>query len=236
MRLLRTTALAAGLCASCGFTALAADLPPAYKAAPIDAPYNWTGFYVGGNLGYGWAHANATATVGGVAAAASENLNGAIGGGQVGFNWQTGNWVLGLETDLQATGQSVTNVASSGGVTASETDKLPWFGTTRLRAGFASGSWLFYGTGGVGYGEFRSTLALSGAVTGSASTSTTRAAWVAGGGVEAAINNSKWTWKLEYLHVDSGTISDSYSIVGVAVATSARVTDEIVRTGLNYRF
>ncbi len=219
-----------------GLGANAADLPAAYKAAPPAAPYNWTGFYIGGNLGYGWAHADATATVAGTATTGSENLNGVLGGGQMGFNWQTGNWVLGLETDFQGTGQRVATSASSGGVTATETDSIPWFGTTRVRAGFAQGNWLFYGTGGIGYGEFKSTLALSGAATGSASASETRAGWVAGGGVEAAINNSRWTWKIEYLHLDSGTISANYTIAGVPVATSARVTDEIVRAGLNYRF
>lgn len=220
-----------------GVSVNAADLPAAYKAPPpAAAPYNWTGFYIGGNLGYGWAHADATANIAGTITSGSENLNGVLGGGQLGFNWQTGNWVFGLETDVQGTGQRISTSATVAGVTATETDSIPWFGTTRARAGFAQGSWLFYATGGVGYGEFKSILALSGAVTGSASTSETRAGWVAGGGIEAAINNSRWSWKVEYLHFDSGTISSNTTIAGVPVAMSARVTDEIVRGGLNYRF
>lgn len=220
----------------CGLSAQAADLPPAYKAPPPATAYNWTGFYIGGNLGYGWARASGTATVAGIASAGSENLNGAVGGAQVGYNWQTGNWVWGIESDLQVTGQRATNSGTGFGLTVSETDKLPWFGTTRLRGGFAAGPWLFYGTGGIGYGQIKSEVSFSGVLTGTANSSTTRAAWVAGAGVETAINNSNWTWRVEYLHLDSGTVSNSYTIAGVPMTTSMRLTNEVVRTALNYRF
>ncbi len=232
MRVSLKTMIAAGLLlGSSG--AFAADLSPTYKAAAPPAIYNWTGLYAGVNAGYGWARVNAN-VVG--ASSTSENLKGFIGGGQLGYNWQSGNWVLGLETDLQGTAQSITTVASAGGITQSETDKLPWFGTTRVRAGLAAGSWLFYGTGGVGYGQFKSDLALSGAVTGTASVTSTKAAWVAGGGVEAAINNSNWTWKVEYLHLESGTVSNTVTIAGATIVSNAKITDDFVRAGLNYRF
>jgi len=87
MRFGPKAAVAVGVTLASGLGALAADLPPApaYKAAPIAAVYDWTGFYVGGNLGYGWARASGTATVGGVPTTASENLNGVLGGVQAGF-------------------------------------------------------------------------------------------------------------------------------------------------------
>src|ERR1700687_4160923 len=94
----------------------AADLPVYTKAPPYVATYNWTGFYLGGNIGYGWGRSDTTASLNdpggvppGIALAAVNpifNLDGVIGGGQVGYNWQTGNWVFGIEADFQATGQS----------------------------------------------------------------------------------------------------------------------------------
>ena len=94
-------------------TASAADMPmQSYSNAPAIAPviYSWTGFYVGGNFGYSWGKANSDFTntpIGGLATtrSSSQNLNGALGGGQVGFNWQTNAFVWGVEADFQGTDQ-----------------------------------------------------------------------------------------------------------------------------------
>ena len=95
--------------------AFAADLPaaPIYTKAPAYvAPYSWTGFYVGGNVGYSWGRSATTQTLNdattGVALATASStfdLDGVIGGGQIGYNVQIGNWVWGIEADLQASGQ-----------------------------------------------------------------------------------------------------------------------------------
>src|SRR5215218_4381566 len=73
---------------------------------------NWAGFYIGGNVGYSWGRSDSTISFGnattGAVLSSSEvkfNLNGAIGGGQVGYNWQSQNWVFGFEADVQASGQ-----------------------------------------------------------------------------------------------------------------------------------
>ena len=98
-----------------GSSALAADLPvkaPVYRA-PVAAAYNWTGWYVGGNIGYGWGTADTNYTDPGfgffglpTSFSASQNLSGIIGGGQIGYNWQANNtWVFGLEADFQGSGQ-----------------------------------------------------------------------------------------------------------------------------------
>lgn len=225
-----------------GFAALAATIMSAgaienATAQDILSPrqvayWNWTGFYVGANVGYGWARGSLTATSGAATATSSENLNGILGGGQIGANYQMGNMVFGVETDFQASGQSKSSSFSGGGLTVVESDKIPWFGTTRARFGFAADRFLGYVTGGIGYGEFRSDLTFSGTTTGTLSYSTTRTAWVVGGGVEGLMSNNL-TWRVEYLHLDTG----SFSVLSAGgVNVSARLTDEIVRLGLNYRF
>src|SRR5437879_4896211 len=99
-------------------SATAADLPvkAVYKAPPVEV-WTWTGFYVGGNVGYSWGRSRTDVSFSNSATGApivppagsitnaSANLNGAIGGGQIGYNWQTNNVVWGLEADIQWSGQ-----------------------------------------------------------------------------------------------------------------------------------
>ena len=224
-----------GLLGMTSIATLAADLGaapanPSYKTVPA-AVFSWTGFYVGGNVGYGWADTSVPGFAG------TERLSGVIGGAQAGYNWQTGNWVVGLETDFQYSGQQHKTVTVAGAVTMEQTDKLSWLGTTRVRAGFAADRWYFYGTGGVAYGE--------GKVSGSATAlgvsvpfggSGSKVGWTAGAGVEAALGRN-WSWKTEYLYADLGTVSIAVTAGGVPVGTgTVKVHDQIVRTGVNYRF
>jgi outer membrane immunogenic protein len=214
----------------------AADLPARVPAAPVvpaAIPYNWTGFYAGVNVGYGWADASASATLGGTSVSASETLDGVIGGGQIGYNWQTGNFVVGIEADIQASGQKHTVDGSILGVGFSETDKITYFGTVRGRLGWAMGRWLPYVTGGWGYGEVKSEFNVNGLGTFSASES--HSAWVLGGGVEAALVGN-WTGKIEYLYLDTGDLDGSFATGAGTLTTTTRVKDNIVRVGLNYRF
>lgn len=210
----------------------AADMPraaPIYKAQPVAQTYDWTGFYLGINGGYAWGRSSwSDPTVG--ADSGRFNTSGATLGGQVGYNWQTGPVVLGVETDLNwinAKGSS-----SAGGVcltngTGQCQTSQSWLGTTRLRAGYAFDRFLPYVTGGVAYGDVRVDQA-------NGSSSTTKTGWTAGGGVEYGIDRN-WSAKLEYLHVDLGTAT----FMGAASGTptlKAPITDEIVRAGLNYRW
>jgi outer membrane immunogenic protein len=234
----------------------AADMPTKAPMVPVAAPYNWTGFYVGGNIGYSWARSNDAFTfisaAGPVfdAGSSNANVNGVIGGLQAGYNWQTGALVLGLETDIQLSGQSGSGTAicpvttcGGGGGTVTYTDKLTWFGTTRGRLGWAFDRWLVYGTGGVGYGTEKVSGSLNVAAPPAVapfSGSSTRVGWAAGAGVEAALM-ANWTWRVEYLYLDLGTASFSQAapsppfIVGT-VNQSLRLRDNIVRVGANYRF
>jgi outer membrane immunogenic protein len=139
--------------------------------------------------------------------------------------------------------------------TLDHAQKLPWFGTLRGRVGVTPADrWLVYGTGGLAFGEIRTdatfTMPAGGglcfapctpAPAGSAagSFSQTKAGWVVGGGVEAALGGG-WTGKLEYLHMDLGSVSNTFASTvfpfNGTFTVSSRVTDDIVRAGVNYRF
>jgi len=245
--------------------AKAADLP--VKAVPIAPVWVWTGFYVGGNVGYGWASSNTDVrfldNVTGVTLATQNqkiNLDGWLAGIQAGYNWQAGRMVYGIEADIQATGQKgdaffscPAAVCAGGGatpVTASLEQKLPWLGTLRGRIGITGSPILFYLTGGLAYGQVKTNGVITGLsiapalVSTAFSTSSTKAGWTVGAGVEGRITGN-WTAKVEYLYVDLGsvsggpiatTISPPVRANFLAGAFNSRITDNILRVGLNYNF
>lgn len=237
--------------------AMAADLPvkaPIYKAPP--PVYSWAGFYLGVNIGGSWGRATDRAEFTPAAGAAAliardtTHPNGVIGGGQLGYNWQTGPVVFGIETDIQGSGQRGT--ATVGGVTATcgvpcsvtETDGVTWFGTTRGRLGYSWGEWMAYVTGGAAYAGIN-TIGTENFVGGVVpllaltNGTTTRAGWTVGGGVEGRLTGA-WSWKIEYLHMDFGTANFAFAepppLAPGTVAQSIRVTDDVVRVGVNYHF
>jgi len=249
--------------------ALAADLP---VKAPVKAPaaYNWTGCYVGANVGYSWGRARGDVNTPDLVPLLpgsfpiSQNLNGVIGGGQIGCNRQfDSRWVLGIEADFQGSAEKHSNSFSdpftiaigeggSGVVSQTIEAKIQWFGTVRGRAGFLiSPTVMLYGTGGLAYGKVSAsdnatsvaTIDFgSGPVTAvvaqSISGSKTKVGWTLGAGVEGALLDTRnWTWKLEYLYVDLGSLSGS-GVVPIfgTYNWNAKFTDNIVRVGLNYRF
>src|SRR6266566_3741224 len=130
--------------ATTGFVVLAAASAGAadMSARPV-APvpvYSWTGIYWGGNVGYSWGQSkNDRTLVGfGVTATESQDMDGVIGGAQTGYNYQFGAWVLGLEADIQASGQkggSTFQVSGLPTATLTTDHKLEWFGTARPRLG-----------------------------------------------------------------------------------------------------
>jgi outer membrane immunogenic protein len=232
----------------------AADL--ALKAPPAPAPvYSWTGWYAGVNVGGSFGQARDTASYGAppvpfIPGSTSSDLDGVIGGGQIGYNLQSGSWLFGLEADIQGSSERSaaysSNTVTIPGIlpifstgTLNDQEKLPWFGTVRGRIGLlASPTWLFYVTGGLAYGEIKSTEALTvGIIPTTTAFNTTRAGWTIGGGVEGAINAS-WSAKIEYLYMDFGTINNTFTGTGVftPVNLSTHVTDNVVRVGLNYHF
>ena len=220
---------------------LAADMP--LKALPkMPAVYNWTGFYMGANVGGSFGSENtAWGITGTSAAAASGNMNGILGGFQDGWNWQSGFWVLGFESDFQFTSQSgsssITTAAPAAVATSSA--NLQWFSTIRGRIGLTpSPTWLVYATGGAAFGETQTNEAvISGGLLAGASANTIHSGWTLGGGVETALWDN-WTAKLEYLYIDLGHVSYNFTGVGTLtpIGTDVHVTDNIIRFGVNYRF
>jgi outer membrane immunogenic protein len=198
--------------------ATAADMP--YKAAP--SLYNWSGFYAGINGGYGWT--------------GGSSANGAFGGGQIGVNWQNGNWVFGVEADLQASGIETTTTASSGGATIRETTGADYFGTVRGRIGAAFDRVLVYGTAGLIYARISHDGTGLVGIAGSYSATNTKSDFVYGAGVEWAAWE-RWTVKLEYLHAEFGGNTNLYTTTAPAILVSYPSSElNLVRLGLNYRF
>jgi outer membrane immunogenic protein len=235
-------------------SAFAADLPVrTYTKAPVyvEPVFNWTGFYIGGNIGYSWGRSSDTSTLttagGAVLLATSDktDLNGIVGGGQIGYNWQMGSWLWGLEADIQGTDEKgtrsflftpVINVAVLPSVPFALTQKIDWFGTVRGRVGIlATPTVLLYATGGLAYGEVNASEAV-GVVPVTFSQSATNVGWTVGAGVEGVIGGN-WTARLEYLYVDLGTASGSFTLPTTNIISySSHVTDNILRVGINYKF
>ena len=231
-----------------GGSALAADVrrpAPAYTPPPPPPPvYNWTGLYWGGNIGYSWGEAKRDFSVIGVGTASgSEDIDGVIGGFQSGYNYQFGTWVVGFETDIQASGQkggSTFNVRAFPLTTVTTDHKLDWFGTSRSRLGFLwSPNVLAYGTFGVAYGRVKDSATITVAGLGSATGTfkDVKAGWTAGAGLESAWGGG-WSVKLEYLYIDLGDTERTLATpaLGTFLTETRRTTDNIVRVGLNYRW
>jgi outer membrane immunogenic protein len=247
--------------------AIAADMPvkaPIYKAPVVD-PWNWTGFYVGGNVGYSWGRSATDATFSAPPLAtqsrsSSFSMDGWLGGLQIGANWQNNNFVWGVEADIQAAGQKgdtnfscvaslCTNstfvITGTGVVSSTYSQKLDWFGTARLRGGFTvTPTILAYATGGLAWGHIKTDGTLSGVAAGSFvsapfSDSTTKLGWTIGAGLEGRISGN-WTAKIEYLYMDLGHVDTTATLLTnvppLTANFSSKITDNILRVGMNYKF
>lgn len=190
-------------------SAQAADM---YDRRPYAQPYtvnqpltnSWMGPYIGGNLGYGWGDVSNSGT----------NPSGVLGGIQGGYNYQSGQLVVGIEADLQ--------LNSADDTFAAWKFSNPWFGTVRGRLGYAVNNVLLYGTGGLAFGTLKTEF-------GGVSESQTSAGWTIGVGAEYAINQN-WSAKIEYLYVDLG--EKNFLLTGLPHDYQFST----VRLGVNYRF
>jgi outer membrane immunogenic protein len=174
----------------------------------------------------------------------SESMSGVIGGVQAGANWQTGNAVLGIETDFQGSSQSSSSSTAAvdvyglidpnrGIIRATDSDKIKSFGTVRGRVGMASDRWLFYVTGGWAYFNWSSNLTISGL--GTASLSGFQGGGAAGLGIEALISGN-WTVRAEYLYLQSTNISNTPFATRPDISLNARFRENVFRVGVNYVF
>jgi|SRR4051812_7012074 outer membrane immunogenic protein len=185
----------------------AADLSgisrPYAAPAPAYAAYNWMGPYIGANVGYQWGNVTHSGT----------QPSGAAAGGQIGYNWQNGQLVFGVETDMQW--------SNADDVVGVQKFSNSWFGTARGRVGYAMNNVLAYGTGGLAYGN----LELS---TAGLSESKAHIGWTLGVGAEVGLTPN-WTARVEYLYFD---LSEGSYFTG----TSHGLESSLMRAGVNYKF
>jgi outer membrane immunogenic protein len=207
----------------------AADLPtkaPAYAPPPVAS---WTGFYAGLQAGYGWN--DPTYSLPGFSSI-DFKTKGFVGGATIGYNWQTGPLILGVEGDISfadVKGSTLvpTDPCSQQGCSA----KLTWFGTGRGRVGYAIGDLMPFVTGGAAVGHINGSADLGACGAGPVcSIDETRWGWTAGGGLEYRFARN-WSAKVEYLYLNFG--SPGFTAPDIV---SDDFAYNIVRGGVNFHF
>jgi outer membrane immunogenic protein len=215
----------------------AADLPMKAKAPPLEAIYDWTGFYIGiaggGSLGTS-NHEDRfdnPYTLG-------YNVKGGLVGGTVGYNWQMSNFVFGLEGDLSWVSEIGTHPDDGpvGDPTFSSSTKENWLATARARFGYAVNNLLFYGTGGYAGAGVQAAIKNSFTNAVIVSSTTTRNGWTVGAGLEWGFAPN-WSAKFEYLYMRFDD-NKAFNTLGLADGPrgSVPLDDNVVRAGINYRF
>jgi outer membrane immunogenic protein len=236
-------------------TALANPVFPT-KAPPLvrSADYNWSGFYVGGNAGYGIGWDNYWHQFIGIEQLAVSPA-GALAGGQVGYNWLVAPHLLaGVEADWDWANQQHTSctelctpvanaVLPAGGYNLNQ--KIDQLSTARVRVGYAQAQWLLYATAGAAWSRVQENVSVlvNGVTTSAGFTHQTKGGLAAGGGAEVALT-ANLTAKLEYLYVNLGGWSEVTGPINFGVPIGfgppetihEHLQDHIVRVGLNYQF
>jgi outer membrane immunogenic protein len=216
--------------------ASAADLP---VAPPVAAPvFSWTGFYIGGHAG--WARAELEETlvtafppfVAGTTFGDSES--GFVAGLQAGFNYQIGQFVLGVEGQISWTDIARSTVTTIGGVTFSDSIELNWVATVAARFGVAFGNALLYAKGGVAFADWSANARDSrfGTVFNRSDTET---GWMVGAGIEYGFAPN-WSLKVEYNFMSFDLDRDNFTIAGVAGSFDHDLDIHLVKAGVNFRF
>jgi outer membrane immunogenic protein len=223
----------------------AADMPvkaAVYKAPPPIVAYSWTGFYVGGHLGYGWAKPDVSdPTTGAPVAAPLPSPRGFLGGAQVGFNYEVARWVFGIEadytwTDVKGTANCFVLSCAPGGLTlygypdqhATLAGRIGYDFDRLLLYVKAGGAWV--------HEKFQHTAIAGARCLVPCTASNTGTGWVVGGGFEYALTNN-WSVKLEYTYMNFGTkvLTDVTNGVDHDIFNETRVLQD-VKLGLNYKF
>ena len=261
--LLSGIAVASALLVFGSQSASAADLAarlPAKAPVYVAPPFSWTGFYIGAHAGYHWGSDRASTatnpvgwTVAGAAAVdaitpGTVHPGGFMGGGQIGYNWQMNNFVVGIEADASYMGGTASRAVTGFAVinpadvftTSAESRFLA---TLRPRLGLAVDRALFYVTGGLAVSNVKFTDSFGSFANTSVATissDTTRAGWTAGVGMEYAFTDN-WSVKAEYLYADFGNYTQTIPNCALCGADSEflvthKYTENIGRIGLNYKF
>jgi len=213
-----------GLVALTG-AAAAADLArpqpmPYYPKAPAFVPtYSWTGFYFGINGGGAFGSSSWDRT-------GSRNISGGLIGSTLGYNYQIGQTVVGVEGDIDWAdiNGSSTNACPAGCKTSDT-----WLSTVRGRLGYAADRFMPFVTGGAAFGNIRASTP------GFPQTGADRAGWTVGGGLEAALA-ANWTAKVEYLYVDLGSFNCGLNCGAGLTTDNVSFHTNLLRAGVNYKF
>ncbi|TPM96403.1 outer membrane protein [Mesorhizobium sp. B2-1-3A] len=221
--------LASALLSLIGGHALAAD---AISAEPTTV-HDWSGVYVGGQIGYGFGKTDAVFSSPNTPtfqASQDYDIDGFLGGVQVGYNYQINSLVLGVEADIAGSDIKGHSGEINVGVRGDTYDtKVDWFGTLRARAGYAFDSTLVYGTGGLAYGSVENRY-LGGPLN-SFSEKGTKTGWTLGAGLEQAFTDH-WSANVEYLYVDLRDQTIDYG----GSNTEFDNKFSTVKIGMNYKF
>ncbi len=232
--------------------ASAADMAVKAPPPPVVAPYSWTGCYVGVEGGGSWGrnrsisngtnNGTANGTLGSLKS--EGDFSGGIVGGTVGCNYQVNQWVFGIEGDYSWSGaQGSSNLVFPPFVAAFREDvSQNYIATIRGRLGWAfRPALMVYGTAGAAFAdlrihEFNPTAALGSAANIGAAETHQYAGWTAGVGIEWGFAPN-WSAKFEYLYMDLGH-QDFFATTVTSCCTfqNTRLTDNVVRAGINYRF
>jgi outer membrane immunogenic protein len=253
--------------------AMAADIAarPVYRPPAAVPLASWTGLYIGFNGGYGWSKTSSTSApfqnfVSAVpvlsGAVFDEKANGPVFGGQIGYNYQIGAVVLGVEADFDGAGLNKSSQAvfadpllGSGGTATNGFmvhHDVEWLATVRGRLGYSWGPSLLYITGGGAWEKRNTDLLLSTdtaagtfSESSAASFSATKSGWVIGAGYEWMITTN-WIARAEYLHYDfrngdTNQVNIACGVGGPGATCGANFVNDnnhvdVIRLGLNYKF
>jgi outer membrane immunogenic protein len=243
------------LLASVGLVALAAATVPA-SAADLRAPrpaaapaavmpiYNWTGFYIGAHVGWGhtdkeWTHTDPVIDL--LFIDRHGKADGFLGGGQVGFNWQTGALVLGVEgqfswVDWEKRDHCFGAVGSAFEVHCGHS--VDWVATLAARIGFAAANWLFYVKGGVAFADENFHVHSPLFATTVHSNGDHEVGWMVGAGIEYGFTPN-WSAKVEYNFMDFGDSTVHFrDATGLIFDDRIKIDQQVhvVKFGINYRF
>jgi outer membrane immunogenic protein len=216
----------------CASAASAADLPVRAPRAPVvvATAYNWSGIYIGGHVGGAWGNKDWVAV--GVGPLGSHDVDGFIGGGQLGFNYQTGALVFGAEVDFSwagLDGSFIDNIFLGNNKT-----EVKWLGTVTGRIGYAWDRMLLYVKGGGAW--VRDVYTITGAGGFFAETKDTNWGWTIGAGLEYGLTPN-WSVKAEYNYLDFGTERIGFTPnVGAPFQRDVDQNIHVVKVGINYRF
>jgi outer membrane immunogenic protein len=247
MRRLVLGLLAASSALAMASAASAADLRMPTKAPPPMPMFNWSGFYVGAHIGGTWGTTEAeinSITVPGLLAlggfslpVTSQSFNGFIGGGQAGWNMQSGIVVFGIEGEIAGTNAKGTAPCL---LLLTCESKQNWMATATGRLGLADGRDLYYVKGGAAWSHNTYSANLNVLAAAGAEVSDNRWGWLVGAGIEHAFAGTGLSAKLEYNYIDYGS-NDYHFALGVLgapldIGTRIREYQHVVKVGVNYRF